>query len=204
MTISMGMGSGLGVSMIRNIQMGDVVADDVSDLTLASGVYERTYNNYFGQLGSGPYDDQPTYDSVIINGGATISAEGATTSVSRPGTVSESTTYTETGYFLAPATGEFTFFINSDDASYLFLGPDAGPPANEDLDNAVVQNGGRHGATERSGTFNLINGQYYKLYAIFGNDTGPGTAVFSYSGPSIAKTTDFSGKLFYNTVTNGH
>lgn len=204
MTISMGMGIGFGVSNIRNIQMADVIPDNVDSLTLAAGVYERTYDDYFGQLGAGPYDDQATYTTVIVNGGATITAQGATSSVSRPGTVAESTTYTETGYFLAPATGEFTFFINSDDASYLFLGPDAGSPGNEDLDNVVVNNGGRHGATKRSGTFNLINGQYYKLYAIFGNDTGPGTAVFSYSGPGISETTDFSGKLFYNTETNGH
>ena len=204
MTISMGMGIGFGVSHVRNIQMADVIPDNVDSLTLAAGVYERTYNNYFGQLGAGPYDDQATYTTVIVNGGATITAEGATSSVSRPGTVAESTTYTETGYFLAPATGEFTFFINSDDASYLFLGPDAGSPGNEDLDNVVVNNGGRHGATKRSGTFSLISGQYYKLYAIFGNDTGPGTAEFSYSGPGISETTDFSGKLFYNTATNGH
>lgn len=204
MTISMGMGLGFGTSHLRNIQMGDVIPDNVSDLTLASGVYERTYNDYFGQLGSGPYNDQPRYTSTIVNGGATITAEGARTSVTRSGTVAASTSYTETGYFLAPATGEFTFFINSDDASYLFLGPDAGTPGNEDLTNVVVNNSGRHGAVERSGAFNLINGQYYRLYAIFGNDTGPGTAVFSYSGPSITKTTDFSGKLFYNTATNGH
>ena len=97
----MGMGIGFGVSHVRNIQMADVIPDNVDSLTLAAGVYERTYDNYFGQLGAGPYDDQATYTTVIVNGGATITAEGATSSVSRPGTVAESTTYTETGYFLA-------------------------------------------------------------------------------------------------------
>lgn len=181
-----------------------VSAVDVSALTLAAGVYERTYDDYFGQLGAGPYDDQPTYTTTIVNGGATVTAQSAKTSISRLGTVAESTSYTAYGYFLAPATGQFTFYINSDDASYLFLGDGADIANNVDLDNATVSNGGRHAAQERSGTFNLVSGEYYKLFAVFGNDTGPGTAEFSYEGPSIAKTSDFTGALFYNTATNGH
>jgi hypothetical protein len=181
-----------------------VSAVDVSSLTLAAGVYERTYDDYFGQLGLGPFDDQPTYTANIVNGGATITAQSAKTSISRLGTVAESTSYTAYGYFLAPATGQFTFYINSDDASYLFVGDGADIANNIDLDNATVDNGGRHGATERSGTFNLVSGEYYKIFAVFGNDTGPGTAEFSYAGPSIAKTSDFTGRLFYNTATNGH
>ena len=181
-----------------------VSAVDVSALTLAAGVYERTYDDYFGQLGTGPYDDQPTYTTTIVNGGATVTAQSAKTSISRLGTVAESTSYTAYGYFLAPATGQFTFYINSDDASYLFLGDGADIANNVDLDNATVSNGGRHAAQERSGTFNLVSGEYYKLFAVFGNDTGPGTAEFSYEGPSIAKTSDFTGALFYNTATNGH
>ena len=181
-----------------------VSAVDVSSLTLAAGVYERTYDDYFGQLGSGPFDDQSTYTATIVNGGATITAQSAKTSISRLGTVAESTSYTAYGYFLAPATGQFTFYINSDDASYLFVGDGADIANNIDLDNATVDNGGRHAATERSGTFNLVSGEYYKVFAVFGNDTGPGTAAFSYEGPSIAKTSDFTGRLFYNTATNGH
>ena len=181
-----------------------VSAVDVSALTLAAGVYERTYDDYFGQLGSGPFDDQTTYTATIVNDGATITAQSAKTSISRIGTVAESTSYTAYGYFLAPATGQFTFYINSDDASYLFLGDGADIANNIDLDNATVDNSGRHAATERSGTFNLVSGEYYKVFAVFGNDTGPGTAEFSYAGPSIAKTSDFTGKLFYNTATNGH
>ena len=181
-----------------------VSAVDVSALTLAAGVWERTYNDYFGQLGAAPYDDQPTYTTTIVNGGATITAQSAKTSISRLGTVAEHTSYTAYGYFLAPATGQFTFYINSDDASYLFMGDGADIANNINLDNATVSNGGRHAATERSGTFNLVSGEYYKLFAVFGNDTGPGTAQFSYEGPSIAKTSDFTGRLFYNTATNGH
>ena len=97
-----------------------VSAVDVSALTLAAGVYERTYDDYFGQIGAGPYDDQATYTTTIVNGGATITAQSAKTSISRLGTVAEHTIYTAYGYFLAPATGQFTFYINSDDASYLF------------------------------------------------------------------------------------
>ena len=180
-----------------------VGSEDTDSLTLAAGAVERTYSAYVFDTTT-PYDDQTSYDAYFT-GSESPSATTTVTSISRSATVPENTSYTMIGYFKAPATGTFTFFINSDDASYLFLGGSAdNPPVGINLSNAVVDNGGKHGATERSGNFYLEQDNYYKLFAVFGNHTGPGTAVFSFSGPSISKTTDFSGRLFYNSDTNGH
>ena len=187
---------------ISYVRTADVNSADVSGLTLTAGAVERTYSQYVLD-DSSPYDDQSDYDAYF---GASQSPTIATvTSISRNANVATTTSYTMTGYFRAPSTGIFTFYINSDDGSYLFLGDSANnPPVSINLSNAVVNNGGKHSALERSGRFYLEKDQYYKLFAVFGNDTGPGTAIFSYDGPNITKTTNFTGRLFYNSATNGH
>jgi hypothetical protein len=179
---------------------------DVSALTLASGVYERTYDTYFGDtsvVSGATSADVDDYTAWL--GTRTETAAGAVTSISRSGTVANYTSYTATGYFRAPATGNFTFYINSDDGSYLWFGDNA-LTSPQDLTEAVVQNGTLHGVTERSGTFYMVQDEYYPVFALFGNLTGPGTAVFSFASTDagIIKTTDFTNRLFYNTATNGH
>lgn len=184
-----------------------VAGVDITGLTLATGLVERTYNSdYFGDKTS-PYDDQTAYDA-FFGGSPSVDNEAVVSSISRVGTVAETTTYTLLGYFRPDATGTWNFRINSDDGSYLFLGSDAevndnDAPTNILLANAVVDNGGKHAAQSRSGTFYLESGEYYYLYAIFGNDTGPGTAVFYYTKPGESESTDFTGLIFHNTATNG-
>ena len=176
----------------------EVASVDTSSIGLSTGAYERTFSSYFGDTGgtNTVAADQTAYDTWLS--GATQTNGDDVTSISRSGTVGTTTTYTINAYFLAPGDGEFTFYINSDDASYLWISEDAEDVT--DLSSATVQNNGLHAARERSGTVNLVSGRYYKLFAIFGNNTGPGTAVFSYESTDagISKTTNFSGQLFYD------
>ena len=106
------------------------------------------------------------------------------------------------GYLRAPTTETYTFFTNTDDASYMWIGPDA--ISGYTHTNAVVQNGGLHGTTERSGTISLTQNIYYPIRIMFGNNTGPGTMVVSYSTPTITKTSTWTGRIFHNSATNGH
>jgi hypothetical protein len=105
------------------------------------------------------------------------------------------------GYLRAPTTETYTFFTNTDDASYMWIGPDA--ISGYTHTNAVVQNGGLHGTTEQSGTISLVQNIYYPIRIMFGNNTGPGTMVVSYSTPTIAKTSTWTGLIFHNSATNG-
>lgn len=183
-----------------------VVGTPVIGLSLSAGAYERTYNSYYGDTGTvngATSADVDEYNTWLTT--RTETAGNVVNSISRSGTVANYTSYTAAGYFLAPASGNFTFYINSDDGSYFWIGPSA-LTVPQVLTEAVVQNGTLHGAGEKSGTFSLQSGEYYPIFALFGNLTGPGTAVFSYSSTDagIAKTTDFTGRLFYNTTTNGH
>ena len=106
-----------------------------------------------------------------------------------------------TGYFLAPTTDTYTFYTSTDDASYMWIGPDA--ITGYTHTNAVVQNGGLHGVTEVSGTIAMTANIYYPFRVMFGNLTGPGTMTVSWASSTQAKTSTWTGKLFYNSATNG-
>ena len=69
--------------------------------------------------------------------------------------------------------------------------------------NATVQNGGLHGTTEKFGTIYLTAGVYYPIRIQFGEFTGGDVMTFNYSTPTITKTTNVTGLVFYNPSTNG-
>lgn len=98
------------------------------------------------------------------------------------------------GYFLAPTTETYTWYTVSDDASHLWMGPDA--LNNWTISTVIVNNGGLHGAREASGTINLVANTYYPIRIVFANNNGPGFIDVSFSTPTISRTTDVSGKVF--------
>jgi hypothetical protein len=109
------------------------------------------------------------------------------------------------GYFKPAVTGSYSFELTSDDASYLWLGPDAFDNVRS-TNNAVVSNPGLHGPSPASGTFHMTANSYYALTILFGNGPeGEGVLTFKYLPPGAAEyTTDLSGKLWYATGTTGH
>ena len=69
--------------------------------------------------------------------------------------------------------------------------------------NAFINNGGAHAANEVSGSIALTAGEYYAVRIQFGEQGGGDLLEFNYSTPTIVKTTDVTGKVFYNSATNG-
>jgi titin len=100
-----------------------------------------------------------------------------------------------TGYFYAPVTGTYTFYTNSDDASYLWIGDVAN---NYNNGNATVNNGGLHGMIQASGSVSLISGNYYPIRIQFGENGGGDNCIVSFSGPGIALTNNFNNYVFVN------
>ena len=99
-------------------------------------------------------------------------------------------------------TGTHTFYLNSDDGSYLWIGLTA--LSGYTTANALVQNGGLHALSEVSATISLVAGTYYPIRIQFGNGpAGPGALTASYAHSGQAKTSTWTGKIFYNTATNG-
>ena len=103
------------------------------------------------------------------------------------------------GSFLAPTTGTYTFYTNSDDTSLVWVGQNA--VSNYSLSNLTVDNRGLHGPQERSGTINLVAGTFYPMRVMFGENYGGDSIQLSFSGPSISRTYDGTGYYFYGDST---
>jgi hypothetical protein len=79
------------------------------------------------------------------------------------------------GYFTAPATGIYSFYLNSDDGSRLVIG-----------DTLVIDHDGLHGNQEKAGLIALQKGQHPITVSYF-NATAGSSLALSYEGPDISK-----------------
>jgi len=92
------------------------------------------------------------------------------------------TSYMWTGYVTAPATGEYTFELTSDDASHLFIN-----------DELVIDNGTVHSSTTKTGTKTLEQMKTYPVKLYYGNVAAIGTMTLKWKGgPQAEFTTDLS------------
>jgi hypothetical protein len=161
-----------------------------------AGLYKTTYAGYFA-------------DNVSFFATATPTTYGAnpatsvqTTAISEPNSDDGSNFSVQwLGYFKPTTTETYTFYTNSDDASYMWIGANA--VSGFTTANATVTNGGLHGNVERSGTAVLTAGIYYPIRMQFGEQGGGDLFGFNYQTPTIPKTTNVTGLVFYNPTTNG-
>lgn len=98
------------------------------------------------------------------------------------------------GYFLSNYTGSWTFYTTSDDASYLWIGPNA--VTGYTTMNANVNNSGLHGMVKKSGVVSLVAGKYYDLRIQFGENQYGDDMIVSFQNPGLSETTNGSG-FFY-------
>jgi hypothetical protein len=162
-------------------------------IAFASNIWRTDYEGYF-------YDDPAFFDTAALKA-APNDYNGTDTSINEPALVNN-TSIEYKGYFLATYTGSHTFYLNTDDGSWLWIGLTA--LSGYTTANALVQNGGLHGVNEVSATISLVAGTYYPIRIQFGNGpAGPGVMVASYAHSGQAKTSTWTGKIFYNTATNG-
>ena len=92
------------------------------------------------------------------------------------------------GYFIPATTETYTFYTNSDDASYLWIGVNAS--GSSFTGNALVNNGGLHSLQEKSGSVALQANTLYPIKIAFGESVGDDTLTVSFSTPTINKTTN--------------
>ena len=166
---------------------------NVAGITFAANIWRTDYELYFN-------DDPAFFDTAALKA-APNDYNGTDTTISEPSLLNN-TSIQYKGYFLATYTGSHTFYLNSDDGSYLWIGLIA--LSGYTTANALVQNGGLHALSEVSATINLVAGTYYPIRIQFGNGpSGPGELIASYAHSGQIKTSTWTGKVFYNTATNG-
>jgi hypothetical protein len=166
-----------------------------SSPTYAAGLYKTTYAGYFA-------------DNVNFFATATPTTYG-----SNPATSVQTTAISEAatddgnifscqwlGYFKPTTTETYTFFLSSDDASYMWIGNNA--ITGFTTSNATVNNGGEHSVQEQNGSFALTSGVYYPIRIQFGENGGGDQMQMRFSTPTITKTSNVTGLVFYNSATN--
>jgi len=101
-----------------------------------------------------------------------------------------------TGYFKAPASGVYRFYLSSDDASHLWIGDNA--TTGYTVSNAVVNNGGLHPTITRTGSINLIANQMYPIRLMFGENWGGDIVSLFWDLPNGTRVTNGTGYFFQN------
>ena len=166
-------------------------------IAVTPGIWRTNYQDYYFE--SGTFFDA----AALKTGGAAYN--GPTSDISIPD-LPEYTSIMLKGYMKVTYTGTYTFYLDCDDGAYMWFGDNAITNWKDQEGNLInydINNGGEHGQQEISGTVNLTAGNYIPLRVAFGNNGGPGILIVSYSHTGQAKTSDFTGKIFYRTTTNG-
>lgn len=101
------------------------------------------------------------------------------------------------GTFVAQKSGIHTFQMSSDDASYMWIGPDALVDTSSALtSNAAIKAPGEHPNQGSSVAVDMVAGQAYPLRIMYGQNMGDWNLRFSYSTPDGGNTTDGTGHFF--------
>ena len=156
-------------------------------VSLVAGVYRTVHSGYFNENVN--YFTNPLSGSAV-NDIYDIPAEATTT-----------TSMQYLGYFKALTTDTYTFYLSSDDAGFMWVGPTA--VNGYTTSNALLQNPGLHAMIEVNNTISMVAGSYYPIRVQFGNNEGGGGLEVNYSNSTVAKNRLFTGSLFYNPITNG-
>ena len=156
-----------------------------------AGLYRTRYTGYFA--------DSVTWFSTATAEATTVQTTVIEEPISEDG---NSFSMQWLGYFVPSTTETYTFYLNSDDASFMWIGSNA--VSGFSTANATVNNAGLHGLVETSGTAALTAGVYYPVRFQYGENGGGDAMFFNYSTPTIGKTTDVTGKVFYHPATRGH
>lgn len=99
------------------------------------------------------------------------------------------------GYFRAETTENYTFYIDSDDSSFLWIGGSA--ISGYTTSSALVANPEIHSPRERSGSISLVEGNVYPIRIQYGEHFGGETFTCSFSTNTISKTSDMTNRTFY-------
>ena len=164
--------------------------------SFSAGLYKTTYSGY--------HNENPAFFATATptTFGANPATSVQTTTITEPGTDDGSNFSCQwLGYFKPTTTETYTFYLSSDDGSYLWIGANA--QSGFTTANANINNGGAHGTQEVSGSVSLTAGVLYPIRIQFGEIGGGDVMTFSHSTPTITKTTNVTGKVFYNPSTNG-
>ena len=167
-------------------------------IEVSPGIWRTNYEGYH-------YESANFFDTAELKA-APNNFDAADNDINEP-SLPNSTSMMLKGYLRVTYTGNYTIYLSCDDGAYLWFGDDAITNWKDQYGNLINEDislGGLHGEYEVSTTVALTAGTYIPLRVVFGNGPdGPGVLTVSYEYPGQAKTSDFTGKIFYRTTTSG-
>jgi hypothetical protein len=153
-----------------------------------TGLFATYYNGYFGSTIL-PYlgDDHVVewFDTAIA--GSTVTWPSIDMS-----TTGTTFSYKVTGYFRASVTGTYNFRLNTDDASYLWIGSSGTTYGNLQTiatgATSLINNGGLHPVASVSADISLTAGEYYPILMYYGEYNGYETFELYFTPPGETET----------------
>lgn len=169
-------------------------------LNTNNGLFKFNHLPYeIGLIGTryvGYHNDTPSwFDTAVEHGDSSVLSTIENFSSSIDYSVQDNYSWQWIGYFKPSTTENYTFYLSSDDGSYLWIGNAA--ISGYTIENATVNNGGAHGNQETSGSINLLANIYYPIRIQFGEIGGGDILTVSFSSESINKTTNGTGFYFH-------
>jgi hypothetical protein len=154
-------------------------------VTPVAGITKQDFNGY--------YNDKTTF---FLN--RSFSSTDKITSINGVGTASYSSDR-YFGYINAPSSETFEFQTSSDDASHVYIGDDGQTVDNlikeieaDRTAKLIVNNGGLHANTTRSGSKALTSGGIYPIVIYYGNAPAGGSLTFRWRVSGGIYSTDLS------------
>ena len=158
------------------------------------GLQFTIYNGYFNDNLSFFNNNLQHYDNNIYYGATNFESINKATNGKKAVDISQTFSVVWEGYLLSDYNGVWTFGLNSDDASYMWIGQYA--EKDYTVANAHINNGNLHGMVNKTCNVYLVKG-YYPIRIIFGQNYGGVNCQFYYSnGNNAVNSYNFKGKFF--------
>lgn len=164
---------------------------NLDDYSLSQGLYRKKYEGYFN-------DDVNWFNGRTPLSG--ISDSSVSFSLKQN---DDNFSMQWLGYFKPNITGNYNFWLLSDDASYLWIGQNA--LSGYTTSNAVVNNGAQHPVGWATNTNSLIleANKYYPIRIQMGDNIADETLQLFYALAGNNGSRNFESKLWYNNISLG-
>ena len=160
----------LGHQKFYNRVVGSTVVEEIYNKTTITPPPAPTVNGLTYNMYNGSWATLPNFSSLpIARTGAVITPNFSQNSQDNFAMVYQ-------GFIKPEATGQYTFYLASDDGSKLFV--------NNQL---VVNNDGAHATIEKFGSISLTAGYYYPIEIQFAELGGSEVLQLNWAGPGFAK-----------------
>ena len=183
--------SGLLVQQHARAQFSNCGAVDPAGNASRSGLYSEYYAGYFNESPAYFNNNTPGLTRIDAQVNFTNTGTWSTQSSIVPpagGSAATPNTFSVRlrGGINLPTAGDYTFYVTSDDGSYLWVDGEAGQPT-PTIGNATVNNGGGHGSQVRSKTVTGLAAGWHNIQLLYGDSGGGNNLVLEYSGPGISQ-----------------